>query len=193
MLQIENWLQHLSNKLSETVITSRASSISSLQQGFNELLVETFKVKKAGGTIYFCGNGASAAMASHYALDFWKNGKVRASTFFDISQVTALSNDLSYDQVFSAPLEMFSKPGDMLVGISSSGNSPNVVKAAEKAREIGVFVTSFTGFKPDNKLKVLSDLAIFVPDLSYGFVESAHAALLHYWIDRIIEKNSETN
>lgn len=185
-MNAEQWFTKLNNVLGATVVTERTTGDIKVDDGINLLLEYSKRVFASGNTLFFAGNGASAAMASHYALDFWKNGGIKAQTFFDLSQITAISNDIAYDQVFSLPLTRFAGPGDVFIGISSSGNSPNIVQGAAKARELGLTVIGFSGFKPDNKLRALSDLSFYVPADSYGFVETAHAALLHIWIDAVM-------
>lgn len=91
----------------------------------------------AGNTVMFVGNGGSAGIAGHMATDFSKVGGVRAITFNDASALTCLSNDLGYDQTFSQPVAMHGRPGDLLVAISSSGRSANILNAAKAARAKG--------------------------------------------------------
>ena len=97
----------------------------------------------------FIGNGASASMSSHYTLDFWKNGKIRAINFNDHASLTAIGNDIDYESVFSFPVEKFGDEGDILISISSSGNSPNVLKAVKKAKEMGITNLTLSGMKPE--------------------------------------------
>ena len=93
------------------------------------------EMEQNGNCIYFAGNGGSAGIASHLSLDFWKNANVKAMAFNDSSSLTALGNDIGYDFVFSKAIEMFAKPGDMLIAISSSGNSQNIINAVNLAKE----------------------------------------------------------
>jgi len=188
-LEFNLWKSDLFAAVNETKAFHRGSEVS-LEAGFDALLCLTEEVFRAKRMIFFAGNGASASMAGHYALDFWKNGGVRCQTFHEISQVSAISNDRSYEDVFSFPLERFGEENDAFVGISSSGNSPNVVKGAKQARKMGITVVSFSGFKPDNRLLALSDIGFYVPASMFGFVETTHAALLHYWLDRWISHQS---
>ena len=106
-------------------------------------------------------------------------------TFFDLSQITAISNDIGYDQVFSLPLRQRGRPGDMLVAVSSSGASPNVMAAADAARELRITLVTLTGKRPDNPLRARGDLNFYVPDDSYSLVETCHAAVLHWWMDLV--------
>lgn len=141
-------------------------------------------------TIFLIGNGASASMASHVAADLAKNGHVHTEVFSDLSLITAIANDLSYDEVFAEPLRRRMKSGDMLVAISSSGQSPNVLKAAEEARKLDGVVVTLSAMKSDNSLTSKGDLNFYVPASTYGLAETCHAAILHHWIDKIVERNS---
>jgi len=135
-------------------------------------------------TLYFIGNGASATMSSHMALDFTKNGGINALAFNDSAFLTAISNDISYDSVFSFCIEKFGKPGDLLVAISSSGNSQNIINGVEAATAKEMNTVTLSGMKPDNPLRQLGDLNVYVPAETYGIVECCHQILLHCWLDR---------
>ncbi len=136
----------------------------------------------------FIGNGASAAIASHMAVDFWKNAGVKAVSFNDPAQLTCLSNDLGYGNVFSRPIDVFANPGDLLVAISSSGVSPNILNAANMAREKKCWILTLSGFKENNFLRYKGDMNFFVNNSSYGIVETAHAFLCHYFLDSIAKR-----
>lgn len=138
---------------------------------------------EAGNKIMFVGNGGSASIASHMANDFTKNGGMRALTFLDGSALTCLGNDLGYENVFAKPVQMFAFPGDLLVAISSSGNSANIVNACRAGRERGCWIITLSGFKPDNNLRRLGDLNLWLPNGEYGFVEIVHLAVCHAILD----------
>ena len=149
-----------------------------------ELIVE----QTAGGRkLMFIGNGASAAIASHQAVDYWKTGGMRAVAFNDPSLLTCIGNDFGYPSVFEKPIEMFADPGDILVAISSSGRSENILRGARKAREKACRVVTMSGFGADNPLRALGDVNFYVPAKSYGHVEVAHLALCHGMLDAICE------
>lgn len=137
----------------------------------------------AGNTVMFVGNGGSAGIAGHMATDFSKVGGVRAVTFNDTSSLTCLGNDLGYDQVFAQPVAMHGRPGDLLVAISSSGRSANILSAVKAARAKKCKVLTLSGFAPDNPLRALGDVNLYVPASAYGFVEITHLALLHAVLD----------
>lgn len=148
----------------------------------------TEEVANRGSEMFFVGNGASAAFASHMAADWTKHGGVPSRCFTDLSQLTATANDFSFDEVFERPFRTFARPGALLVTISSSGNSPNILRAAEAARELGFPVIGFSGFAPDNGSRKVSDLSFYVPGKSYGVVECIHQILLHAWLDYAVAK-----
>ena len=106
--------------------------------GVRQWVAMTRATQQRDAHLYIIGNGGSAGMASHMATDAAKNGRLRALAFNDSSLLTATGNDLAYDQVFSLPLERLARSGDLLIAISSSGNSPNIVRALEVARGLGV-------------------------------------------------------
>ena len=141
------------------------------------------EVQASGGQQIFCGNGASAAFASHMALDWAKNARVDSRCFSDVALLTATVNDIGADDLFAGPLLWHGHAGDLLVTISSSGNSPNIIKALEVARQLNMQVVTFSGLQPDNKSRVAGDLNFYVPAMTYGMVECAHQLLLHAWLD----------
>ena len=141
------------------------------------------KAQSENKKIMFAGNGGSAGITSHMAIDFWKNGKVRATAFNDSSLLTCLANDISFEKVFSAPIEMFGDTGDIAMCISSSGSSKNILNAAEQAKNTGCSVITFSGFNTDNPLKKMGHINFFVPAFSYGFIEVLHNLIIHCILD----------
>lgn len=140
-------------------------------------------VQKRGSCVMFVGNGGSAGIASHMATDWLKNGGFAATCFNDPSSLTCLANDLGFDQVFAMPIERHGRQGDLLIAISSSGNSPNIRNAVAAARRAQMQVITMSGFQPNNALRKLGELNFWVPDCHYGFVEIAHLALCHAILD----------
>jgi D-sedoheptulose 7-phosphate isomerase len=137
----------------------------------------------AGNKIMIVGNGGSAGIASHTAIDFSKNASLRTLAFNDSSALTCLGNDFGYEHVFAKQVEFHGRPGDVLIAISSSGQSPNILNAVAAARAATISVITFSGFKPDNPLRSRGDLNFYVPAAEYGFVEIAHQTLLHAILD----------
>jgi D-sedoheptulose 7-phosphate isomerase len=144
--------------------------------------------EERNGLIFFCGNGASATMAEHMSHDWFQNGKVNTTTCAETAHITAISNDLSYDEVFSYRIGRILSEQDMLVTISSSGNSTNIIRALQTAREKKVYCITFSGKSEDNLSRKLGNLNFYVPLDSYGLVESAHAVVLHGALDNFLEK-----
>jgi D-sedoheptulose 7-phosphate isomerase len=155
--------------------------------GFSRLREATLRSRKAGNIIYLIGNGASAAMASHISADLAKNAYLHTSVFTDLSLLTALANDLCYEEVFAEPLRRYLKKGDMLVAISSSGRSANIIRAAREASNLGGIVVTLSAMKPDNPLRTLGTYNFYVPADTYGLAETSHAAILHFWVDLMVE------
>ena len=155
-------------------------------QGFSRWVAETVRIRDNGNRVYFIGNGASASMSSHFSADLFKNGRVLTEVFTDLSLMTAYANDIAFDRVFAEPLKLKMKPGDMLVAISSSGNSPNVLRGAETAQQMGGFVVTLSAMKEENSLRKHGNLNFYVPAQTYGNAETCHSAILHYWLDQFM-------
>ncbi len=158
-----------------------------LSAGIDIIVTQT----SLGRKVIFIGNGGSAAIASHQAVDYWKNGRMRAIAFNDSSLLTCISNDFGYPQVFAKPVEMFADPGDVLMAISSSGRSENILLAVNVARRKGCKVVTMSGFSTDNPLRLAGDLNFYVPSDSYGCVEIVHLALCHCILDTIISRQEQ--
>jgi D-sedoheptulose 7-phosphate isomerase len=141
---------------------------------------------KAGGKIMFIGNGASASIASHMSTDYWKNGNMRAIAFNDAALLTCLSNDCGYENVFGKSVEMFADEGDILVAISSSGQSESILNGVRAAKKLGVHVATLSGFSLDNQLRRMGEINFYVPDSAYGPVEILHLSVCHCILDIII-------
>src|SRR5712691_6654667 len=144
-----------------------------------------------GQHVYFVGNGASAMMASHFAADACKNGHLGASAFNDASLLTAVGNDVAFDEIFALPLGRLARAGDLVVAISSSGNSPNILRALETARSLVLQIVTLSGKGADNRARVYGDLNFYVPADRYGWVECAHQLILHYWLDQYLNLHGE--
>jgi D-sedoheptulose 7-phosphate isomerase len=156
-------------------------------EGLSRWVACALAVRRTRGTVYLIGNGASASMASHVAADLAKNGRLHTQVFSDLSLITAVSNDLGYEHVFAEPLRDRGQAGDMLVAISSSGRSPNLLRATDVARELRMHVVTLTAMAADNPLRRAGWLNLHVPAAEYGLAESCHAAILHRWIDLVQE------
>lgn len=182
------WCNHtntLQNCLDSLEVSCNSDNICSCDEAFKVWKDMTVKLREDGRIIYLVGNGASASMASHFSADLAKNAHVHTQVFTDLALITAVANDISYDQVFVEPLRRRLTPKDMLVAISSSGNSPNVVNACRFAAEIGASVVTVTGMKSDNQMRQIGGLNFWIPASTYGMAETGHACILHYWMDSV--------
>ena len=153
--------------------------------------------------IFVIGNGGSAATASHMMNDLckgtlghkgdapWPRLRVIALTD-NVSLMTAWANDTDFNRIFSEPLKNLAQRGDVLVAISASGNSPNVIAAVEAAKQIGVTVVGLTGFG-GGKLAKMSDVSVVVPSDGYGPVEDVHMILDHIITSYLYEKLKATH
>ena len=140
------------------------------------------------GLLFFCGNGASASMAEHMSHDWFQNAMVNTTTCAEVSHITAISNDISYEEVFRYRVRRILSEKDMLVAVSSSGNSANIVNAVQAAKERMAFTVTVSGKESGNAIRRMGDLNFYVPLMHYGEVESAHALLLHGALDYYLDK-----
>ncbi len=171
--------------------TGRDSSKCGLSEGIKEGIEFILSVRETGDKLIFVGNGGSATIASHQATDFIRTCKIRTFAPLDPSLLTCMANDCGYEYVFSAPLNTMAGAGDVLVAISSSGQSRNIINAVKAMKGKGCFVITLSGFKPDNPLWSMGDINFYVPSESYRFVESSHLFICNLLLDftiRSLEK-----
>lgn len=155
-----------------------------------QVITDTFQ---KGGAVYFCGNGGSAADAQHLAAEFsgrfYKDRKALPSEALhcNTSYLTAVANDYSYDVIYSRLIEGIAKQGDVLIGLSTSGNSGNILKAFETANQMGVITIGMTG-AGGGKMKAISKYLIEVPSNTTPRIQESHILLGHI-ICELVEKN----
>ena len=143
---------------------------------------------RRGGRILICGNGGSAADAQHLAAElsgrYLKERKALAGIALttDTSTLTAIGNDYGFDQVFSRQVEALGRPGDLLIGISTSGNSPNVIRAVASAKELGIRTLGLLG-RDGGKLAGLMDEALVVPSTVTARIQETHQMIYHFWCE----------
>lgn len=151
-----------------------------------DVALRRIEAHAAGKKTIVLGNGGSAAIASHHSFDSWKNGNLRTTCFNDPSLLTGGANDFGYPEVFTHALRMFAQPGDVVIAISSSGKSPNIVNAAKVAKEIGCIVVTLSAFGADNPLRSAGDINVYLDTMSYGEAEIGHETILHAILDYVI-------
>lgn len=142
-----------------------------------------------GGRILVVGNGGSAAIAAHVAVDLVKAAGRRAMTFNESSLLTCYSNDFGYSDWVAEAISSFADAGDLAVLISSSGESDNIVNGAVRARALGLSVLTFSGFDAANRLRALGDVNLWVDSSSYNVVEITHQTWLLAVVDYLIERD----
>jgi D-sedoheptulose 7-phosphate isomerase len=152
---------------------------------FTEINAVLQEARETGKQIFTVGNGGSAAAASHMVCDFGKNtreagkNRMRAICLNDnIPSVMAYANDEGYEVIFSEQLLALGQPGDVLIAISGSGNSANILKVIETARQMKIKVIGLTGFK-GGKMKALTDICLVVPSDSMEVIEDVHLIINH--------------
>ena len=185
--QIENIIQ-ASIDTKQSILNDAVLKASILKS--IDVITESFK---QGNKVLFCGNGGSAADAQHLSAEFsgrfYKNRKALPSEALhcNSSYLTAVANDYSYDVIYSRLVEGMCVKGDVLVGLSTSGNSPNIVKAFEMARSLGVITIGFTG-AGGGVMKDLSDILINVPSTVTPRIQESHILVGHL-ICEFVEAN----
>lgn len=192
---MQNWILDHFKKLcqlqSEARVTDRSGAVIGLAAGFEHYIQAALETRKKNAKLIFIGNGGSAGIASHLAIDHSKNGQLPAMAFSDASAITCLSNDYGYEHVFAKQIEYHARKDDLLIAISSSGKSANIINAVNEARRIGCGVITLAGFDPANPLNKMGDVNFYVDSKEYGYVEVSHMALIHSVLDYIIEMQCE--
>ena len=187
---IDQYLENISALRHKITARDSAGVILSLADATKQSIALIRCASKDGGKIIFIGNGGSAAIASHMAIDFSKNGGMPAVCFNDAVALTCLTNDLGYEEVFSQPIHMLATSNDVLVAISSSGQSRNIINAVKAAHLIHMKVITLSGFDEANLLVKEGNINFHVPSNRYGAVEITHLTLCHALLDLILGKKA---
>ena len=149
-----------------------------IQKDFHKLINLVKKIKKNKKKIIMVGNGGSAAMASHCCVDFTKTSRVRAINFNEADLITCFANDYGYENWVVEGLKAYSNKDDLVILVSSSGLSKNIVNAAKYCHQKNIKLVTFTGFKKNNPVKKFGDLNFWVDSSKYNIIEMTH----HVWI-----------
>lgn len=180
---IKSYFSQLMHCCVDASVTNASRQEVPMADAFAAIIKQMRLSHQQGNKIMIVGNGGSAGIASHMAIDHSKNGQLRAMAFNDPSALTCIANDYSYAEVFSKQIEFHARPGDVLIAISSSGKSQNILNAVDTAKKMGVFAITYSGFNAENPLRTKGDFNFFVEAKEYGFVEVAHLALIHAILD----------
>lgn len=159
------------------------SSVIENQINESVALIKQFK------RIFFIGNGGSNAICSHMMEDWAKVLKYESFSFTDPALITCFSNDYGYENAMVEWLKVYFKPHDILIAISSSGNSANINNAVDYVNTVNQNVITLSGFKPDNRLSKKGKINFYLDSTSYGIVECYHQTILHTILDIINEGN----
>lgn len=135
-------------------------------------------------SVFLLGNGGSSAVASHIANDFCNTSGLRAFTLSDQAMLTCFTNDYGYTNAYGMLLARLARPDDVLIAISSSGGSSNIVTAIQKMLALGGRVMTLTGFSEDNPVRRLGEINAWLDSKEYGLVETGHLLIMHYLADR---------
>ena len=181
---------------SKEYLAKVAELLDELPQQSDRFVESLYEAFEQGRTIFLAGNGGSAANASHFGHDLAKGtlSSMEATRRFrvvpltdNIGFITALANDEGYDSIFEQQLRNLAQSGDVLVAISGSGNSPNVLRAVEYARSIGMKTIGVTGFD-GGKLRQMTDESVHIPVEDMGMAEALHGVVFHLAMSRLRER-----
>ena len=182
----------LSNRVATFQQIIQASKISDdvsqnipLEDGLTQWFKQLEELREAKKRLVIIGNGGSASVAAHATTDFFNVAKLNATTLHESSLLTCMSNDFGYENAFARMIKQTMTQGDMLIAISSSGNSMNIRNAVQTARDIGCETVTLSGFAHNNPLRSMGQLNIWLDASDYGFVEVGHQFVLHNIADRM--------
>ena len=169
------------------LINNKAKSIDSNKLIDLAKLIRTTKLNS--GKVIIVGNGGSAAIASHVAIDLTKAANIRSINFNEASLLTCFSNDYGYENWVQQALDFYADKNDIIILVSSSGQSQNIINGAKKAVEMKLPLITLTGFSDDNPLNKLGDINFWVDSSTYNVVESVHQMWLLSVIDYLIDED----
>lgn len=182
-----DFFEKLAQITESTVVTDQAGVEFSLIEGLDKAGELVTAQARENKRLYFIGNGANAGITSHMSLDYSINAGIRSQGFTDPALLTATANDFGVENMFAQPMDAYAEEGDIVMALSSSGSSPNVLKAVEVAYKKGCHVITMTGFKADNPLRREGKLNFWVPHHSYALVEVSHHAICHCLLEAIMK------
>ena len=182
---IHEYVKSFSGILLKTEVTDQAGNVLDHSRAIEGILADLQQVRNAVGTVFLIGNGGSSGIVSHASVDLINMCKVKAVPLTDNSQLTCMANDYGYENVFSVPLQTMFTGSDVLIAVSSSGASENIVRAAKVCQDKEGLLITFSGFKPDNPLRALGKYNFWLDSADYGKVEIGHALLLHLLAEQL--------
>lgn len=178
-LSLEDYFAEIARLMTSNGLFEKLSQTKTMIEDMNGL----------GGRLLLAGNGGSAGIVSHAAVDFTKQAKVPAMTFNETALITAFANDYGYDKWVERAFDFYAQPNDILVCVSVSGTSANLLNAVHFAKDNGHKVITFTGKNPTNDLRHLGDVNFWVDSHAYNIVEGLHMIWLTSIVDMILGKS----
>jgi D-sedoheptulose 7-phosphate isomerase len=191
MKNATSYIASLQALLLDTRVTDSNMSEIELDSGVTRAVDIILDIRSSDKKAMVIGNGGSAAIASHIQNDLCKAVGVKSLVFYEQPLLTALANDNRYGSVFEYPTELWAQQNDLLIAISSSGESENILRSVRIAKERGCRIITFSGFHVANKLRQLGDINFHTPSSEYGYVEVAHSALTHMITDMAMDRKNE--
>lgn len=173
------WLLDLHRALQETRCKVKEEPVG-LQEGMDAVATLLADLRSADGALWWVGNGGSAGLCAHLSQDALNKLGIRSMVLADAPLLTCMANDFGYPQIYERPLRTLARPGDMLIGVSSSGNSENILNCAKLAHERSMKLVTLSAFDPRNSLwQTPADVSFHLPTTLYGHAEVGHEALIH--------------
>jgi len=158
---------------------------------FNNIIKLFIEIKENKKKIIFLGNGASASISSHLAVDLTKAANIKSINFNEPNLITCLANDFGHDNWMKQAIDFYADKGDLIIFISSSGQSKNIVNSAKHAKKRKFKIVTFSGFKRTNPLNKLGIVNMWVNSKSYNIIENTHQAWLLSLVDFVIQNNKK--
>jgi len=181
--QLTDYIGELERIINTVVVSDNAGNSLEVDEAISSMIKLMHSVRDASKKIIFIGNGGSAAIASHMAIDYSKNGRLPALAMNDGPALTCLGNDLGFENVFAEQIKLHGRKGDLLIAISSSGASQNITRAVAEGHNQECHVVTMSGFSPRNPLREQGAYNWYVPSSEYGFVELSHLTICHAILD----------
>jgi D-sedoheptulose 7-phosphate isomerase len=188
MHTLAEYAQEIAAVASGTVATDSAGDSLELDQAVSRSIDLLRAAGASGAKVLIVANGGSAAVASHAQNDLVKACGIRAMVFTEQPLLTAISNDNGYESSFELPTDIWADSGDVMIAISSSGRSENILRAVSVAKEHAMKVVTLSGFDEDNDLRRLGDVNLYSKSSQYGIVENVHSIITHLMTDSLIKQ-----
>ena len=171
--EISKYRELLNKALDELIVTdANGDLLGGFEKAVALIIEATLACQERGGESIYIGNGGSVAICNHAALDWSNMAGFRTRLFFGDAHLTCRTNDYGYENVYSKPIKTFATNNDLLIAISSSGQSANILNGVKAARAVGMPVITLSGFADDNPIRASGDVNIYVPVDHYGLTET---------------------